>query len=1383
MKLFKPVALGAGAFIYSVLTLQTALADDTEIYVPKDLPADQQVRPNILFVLDSSGSMGSTVAGTGGKTRIQVLRSVVNDLIDQIKVKEDVNVGLMRYTGNDGGYVLSPVQRLTNANAGTMKGVVNAIPADGNTPLHETYYEAYRYMTGQGTVWGTAKSVSSSRTGNTYISPITHSCQKSHIIYVTDGEPTSDQGSNTATRTLVTGKNTLYPASSCGTGHGQCLPHLAEYMANQDLFPSPVFSDPTNRKQTVTSHFIGFTVNLPLLSNAATAGGGRYYTSNNVSGLTDALKAIIVDITAENTGFAAPSVAVSAFNNFGYRSDLYYALFRPAEGTRWPGNVKRYKLSSDTSGNPLIVDKNGNAAIDDTTGFFSDSASSFWSESDGKDVAKGGVAARLLTPDTRTILTWTGADRSPTASAGVTGSAALEVLNTANTNVTATLLGASTTDSGAERSTFINWARGKNTNATPRLSVGDVLHNEPKLIAYTTDENFARVANSQLPLTDPNYQASLENLYMFFGDNEGFIHAIDPTTGDEKFAFIPKELLANPGHYLKDVKGTANKKYGIDGQINIWAEYNDLNQSTKTRSLNKAYLYAGMRRGGSNYYALDVLNINAPALKWVIKGPEQKQLTPLVNPNYTNETNPALFTPGYAKLGRTFSAPRLTKLKVNGVETKVLVFTGGYDLDQDNVGTNIPKNDDIGNSLFVADADTGKLIWQASNSGAELNISSMTNSIPADPTLIDINGDGLLDIAYAADLRGQVFRFDFNNANTGADGIDTGAFATGGRVASLAGTTAANNRRFFNAPDVALINERGGKTYFTVSLGAGFRESPLNKDTDDRFYVLRDSNVYSKPSSYTTIFESDLTDVSSVNLSDSQAATVLAEIANLEGQIAGLNAALSTAQSNFTAYKTSIGFTAKQNDSSQAYSDANAAQKQIDNIAAAEPYLAEQTAESSQQSKLQDSLTRARDVLAGVEQARADAQALADTSGLAQDISAAADLTSLTTQLALEYQKLKTLQSDLDTAYSAVTAQEAAITAAKADTTFDSNAIPAMETALTAQRADYAALSANSKRTELNTGSPTEAVARLNAVNAALSAGNATAIAAAIAPAMTALQNSINLTGSSSATTAELLANDEASSSAALLAVANNNATTTALVTSLQTQVANLTASAVALQNAANALAETTYNGTTPLLTAPQISAAEALVGHAPLTTFEAYQYLIDTALANAGSLTTGIPKLRTDINAQYALLTPGDSYTANLAQLAASKGFYLRLPKGEKVLASSLSFRGSVFFTTFSPTSGVTSTCGSDTGTSRVYAMSLIDASAVYTVNAGGGDTPRRSFLIKRAGIAPTPSVILTGKKPVVIVGSEIMKEKCVPGVMACADTPPVTKSYWREN
>ena len=1577
----KPFAVGAGAFIYSALALSVAMADDTEIYVPKDLPADQQVRPNILFILDSSGSMDTQVPNTGGKSRNTVMKEVVNNLIDQLKTKEDVNIGLMRFRGlngnnEQGGHVISQVQRLTQTNASGMKTTVNGIPAADWTPLSETYYEAYRYMTGQTPVWGNTLSVAGSKTGSSYKSPIEHSCQKSHIIYVTDGAPTRDVDSNTDIRNLVNGKNTLYPASSCGTGHGQCLPHLAEFMANQDLFPAPApFSDQTNRKQTVTSHFVGFAVDLPLLRNAAAAGGGRYYTSDNVSGLTDALKSIIVDITAENTSFAAPSVAVSAFNNLGFRNDLYYALFRPAEGARWPGNVKRYKLSEDSDGNPLIVDKNGDPAIDGSTSFFSDSSSSFWSNLDGKDVAKGGVAGQLLYPDTRRIYTWTDTDRTPAASSGVTGSSPLNVsrnlVSTATpaAQLTNTMLGAT---SSSERTTFINWARGKNTDDSPRLAVGDVLHNEPKLAAYTTDEDLTRAGTPSSP----------EQLYMFFGSNEGFLHAINPVNGEEKFAFIPKELLSNPGLYYKNASGSSNKRYGMDGQINLWTEYGALNPVTKTRAISKAWLYAGMRRGGSNYYALDVTDINAPALKWVLKGPEQT----LSGSSYSNAATD--FTPDFAKLGRTYSAPKLASIKIAGTVTKVLIFTGGYDLDQDIIGTNTPKNDDIGNALFIVNADTGQLIWRAGNTGdtaATLQVANMTNSMPADPAIVDISGDGLADIIYASDLRGQVFRFDINNANTGA-----ATLAQGGRIASLAGSDAASNRRFFTAPDVALTRERGGKTYFTISLGSGYRESPLNTDTNDRFYVLRDSNVYSVPGSYDTpITEADLVDVSSIDASDAATAQLQSDIADLEAQMAALNLALSTAQSNFTTYKTSSGHTTQQNAAIQAYGDANAKQAQMDLVLASDPYVVEHAPNTRQQSLLQDALTQAQSTLQGIKDANDAAQAqtalydvpsltiaadtatadeatastnynnarlvsdadaanaattdaAADTSeGLAtaaaeafataqtdkanadaalataqtnataaasadslaaialSDAEAAlaldpanptlilarnnaqndknataaalttannvvtaktADQTAANTALATattnrdntaataitdrgiantaadtaavsllitnqrqaewdsavtakadaiavrdqaiiyrdaaqalstqlermraEYQKLVEFQSQIDADWASVVQMETDLLAAKADPDFDSDQLPSMEAALLSARETYALSTIVAERTRLNTGDPTTAIASLNTVSAALTAGNSTAVAAALNTALTALESTLAISpsGNPAISIATLLAREEADRSAALLSTANNEATISTQLATLANERDTLQAQGDSYQAAADVIASQAYDPDSGLLTGSQLTAAIAEYG-ADLTTFEAYTYLIDLALANASNPSNGIPHLRTEINNKYAQLTPGNSYTPNPALLDVSKGFYLRLPRGEKVLSTSLSFRGAVLFGSFSPRGQAVSTCGSDVGRGRTYAISLKDASAVFTTTSNGVTSLTRSFDNIRSGIPPSPAVIITDGEPVVISGTEVLDKECAEGSDFCRAGDAVKSTYWREN
>ena len=80
-------------------------ADDIEIYFTGG-GLDEAVRPNVLFILDTSGSMTSTVAGTGGQQRVEVMKEAVKQVIEDV---EDINVCLMRFTNNDGSPILFPI--------------------------------------------------------------------------------------------------------------------------------------------------------------------------------------------------------------------------------------------------------------------------------------------------------------------------------------------------------------------------------------------------------------------------------------------------------------------------------------------------------------------------------------------------------------------------------------------------------------------------------------------------------------------------------------------------------------------------------------------------------------------------------------------------------------------------------------------------------------------------------------------------------------------------------------------------------------------------------------------------------------------------------------------------------------------------------------------------------------------------------------------------------------------------------------------------------------------------------------------------------------------------------------------------------------------------
>ncbi len=95
---------------FTLVTVQGIVsADDTEIYFSSGSSTGntgEVIRPNILFILDTSGSMTETIPEAGGAKRIDVLKDAVKQVITDV---EDVNVGLMRYTNDDGGPVLFPV--------------------------------------------------------------------------------------------------------------------------------------------------------------------------------------------------------------------------------------------------------------------------------------------------------------------------------------------------------------------------------------------------------------------------------------------------------------------------------------------------------------------------------------------------------------------------------------------------------------------------------------------------------------------------------------------------------------------------------------------------------------------------------------------------------------------------------------------------------------------------------------------------------------------------------------------------------------------------------------------------------------------------------------------------------------------------------------------------------------------------------------------------------------------------------------------------------------------------------------------------------------------------------------------------------------------------
>ena len=112
-------ALAACLYIVS----GTGMADDTEVYFGGTTSTNNTL-PNVLFVLDTSSSMNSTVP-SNGLTRLQNMKDA---LISVLQTANNVNVGLMRFS-NTGGPVLFPVSNI-DADAADIEGAAGGSGTD-----------------------------------------------------------------------------------------------------------------------------------------------------------------------------------------------------------------------------------------------------------------------------------------------------------------------------------------------------------------------------------------------------------------------------------------------------------------------------------------------------------------------------------------------------------------------------------------------------------------------------------------------------------------------------------------------------------------------------------------------------------------------------------------------------------------------------------------------------------------------------------------------------------------------------------------------------------------------------------------------------------------------------------------------------------------------------------------------------------------------------------------------------------------------------------------------------------------------------------------------------------------------------------------------------
>ncbi len=631
----------------------------------------------------------------------------------------------------------------------------------------------------------------------TYKTPITEECPKNGIVLLSDGRPNVSASASASASSLVTGMIGSTYAGTCSAGSldGRCGPELAGYLFGED------------HASTVTGHqnIQIFTVGLALgvvdpldpedpttyLKNIATKGGGAFVSANDRASLTAAFKAAITSIARQARSFSAPSYSVDTTNLLSHNGFVYVPVFDRG-AIIWSGNLKKFKII-----NGVLSDKDNNPAAD-ASGALLSTAKDYWATTASTDPVLSGGAANMIDPATRKIFT----DND------IIGTGAN--LQTLDDSVSKVLLG----DAGMTntyRTNLINYIRGENADGSNRKHMGDIIHSKPVQLDIAGGRKV-----------------------IFVGSNEGYLHAINDADGTEAFSFMPAKLLKNIDKQYSSMI-TNKHTYGVDGPITLWIDEGSSSGSAVGNEIldagEKAYLFFGLRRGGSSYYALEITDPDNPVLKWRIANSANSWSQPVIaHLQYKNGEN---------------------GLNSISAAAPVLVIGGGYTEDSSGV-----EDSTVGNEVFIIDIASGKQIWStkvAESGAAILAPDDIDNPVPGRVRVLDVDRNGSIDRLYFGDTGGRIWRVDLNAKVT--DRFDISK-------ARLHMFADLGDRKFFEEPDVAVFNHHG-RYVATVAIGSGDRTKPITvPTTDNHFFVLYDKEILTLP----TINEMTLTDLDTAPL-------------------------------------------------------------------------------------------------------------------------------------------------------------------------------------------------------------------------------------------------------------------------------------------------------------------------------------------------------------------------------------------------------------------------------------------------------------------------------------------------------------------------------------
>ncbi|AUC06744.1 pilus assembly protein [Acinetobacter lwoffii] len=762
------------------------------------------------------------------------------------------------------------------------------IVTDGTDSAYSGYSKIGKYISGSGnysntTAHTTYSTLTDIGNDSNYISPAVanSTCSGNGIYFLTDGYPNGTEPK--AIRNLMNltlkksdGTNAISMATNCSsslssTGSSdrnnsawECIGEYSKALMNKSNpqgvqiqtavigFGSSFAGIPKNADGTYNCNAPGLSKDIQnscLWGTSDYGTGGFYQASNSediISSMTQFLSGLEVEFKPSNLGVI--SIPKDPLDQTKAMNTGFFPMLQPLQdSTRatWLGNLKKYYVyngtlsDSETGGNTLYTSSQEINPL----------AKDLWSTTTGDNspINIGGAWNKIPVPSSRLIANDTISNINSSRNVYVLSNGNVKKVtkdNLAEDIPNNDKIGTASDFPANVRKALLKYlgyqAEPANLNkatlnaiahpADPYRFLGGVIHSKPLVVTKSSDIN---ILNNKVTSRDE---------YVIYGSIEGGLHIVDAISGKEQSVFIPKEILVNQPETLASENAISENgiKYGVDAP---WTADNTFKVTTVTSGAvttakyeaDKMNIYGGLRMGGEALYGLNISTPSAPSLLF--------------------HNTPA--TLGFSRMAQIWSKPTIANVRVKGEKKRVLIFGGGYDqsIYEKPASSYVePTTSTRGNALYIVDASNGSLLWMTSADTSDITQShkytqnsDIRYSVVGQPTVLDYDADGLTDVIYFADLGGQIFRVDLNNANQISTSVDSNLAI---RVQTMANLQTGSGStlfvpRFYERLSVAVFDE-GQERFVLLTAGSGNRSFPLEEEkAKNKVYGIIDRDVVS----------------------------------------------------------------------------------------------------------------------------------------------------------------------------------------------------------------------------------------------------------------------------------------------------------------------------------------------------------------------------------------------------------------------------------------------------------------------------------------------------------------------------------------------------------